>query len=57
MSNEARIDSLMQRHAGLEAQLHAEETRPAPDTSALRKLKCEKLKIKDEIARLNGSVH
>jgi hypothetical protein len=57
MSNNARIESLKQRHAGLETQLHDEEVRPAPDTSAVLKLKREKLKIKDEIVRLSDSIH
>jgi hypothetical protein len=57
MSNDARIESLKERHAGIEMQLHDEEVRPAPDTSALLKLKREKLRIKDEIARLRGSIH
>ncbi len=52
MSVEQRIDTLKQRHAGIEARLHDEETRPLPDQIQVHKLKREKLKIKDEISRL-----
>jgi uncharacterized protein len=52
MSVDQRVDTLKQRHAGIEARLHDEETRPAPDPGQVHKLKREKLKIKDEITRL-----
>ncbi len=52
MSLDQRIDTLKQRHAGIEARVHEEETRPMPDAIQLHKLKREKLKLKDEIQRL-----
>ncbi len=48
----ARIQSLKTRHAEIETQIHAEETRPSPDKEKLQKLKKEKLTLKDEIKRL-----
>lgn len=47
-----RIESLKARHAEVEAQLHAEESRPAQDVAKIHQLKKEKLNLKDEIARL-----
>lgn len=47
-----RLDSLRLRHAALETKLHDELLRPHPDDMELAKLKREKLKLKDEIARL-----
>ncbi len=52
MSVEARIETLKERHAGLEARIASEEHRPRPDEDTLVKLKLEKLHLKDEIARL-----
>lgn len=48
-----RLESLKKRHAQIEAILHTEETRPAPDILALHQLKRDKLHIKDEIGRLS----
>ena len=44
-------DHLSARHARLDASLAAELKRPLPDDARLRKLKQEKLKLKDELAR------
>ena len=52
MSSIERLDSLKARHAGLEAQIAEETKRPHPDDTTIHLLKKEKLKIKDEIARL-----
>lgn len=45
----AHFTSLKSRHAQLEAQIHVEERRPAPDTALLARLKKEKLRLKDEL--------
>jgi uncharacterized protein len=45
----AHFTSLKSRHAQLDAQIHAEERRPAPDSALLARLKKEKLRLKDEI--------
>ena len=43
------VASLRRRHAELEAQLHAEYARPRPDDMALKRLKLEKLHVKEQI--------
>ena len=52
MSLHARIESLKTRHAQLETRLADEDHRPRPDTEALARLKLEKLRLKDEMERL-----
>ncbi len=47
-----RLQSLRERHADLEAQLHEEELRPLPDPETITALKREKLTIKDQIEEL-----
>lgn len=49
------VESLRSKHALLEQQIDNEMHRPLPDQTVLTRLKREKLRIKDEIARLNGS--
>ena len=46
------VESLRGKHALLEEQIDEELHRPLPDQSILTRLKREKLRIKDEIARL-----
>lgn len=46
------VESLQTKHASLEQQIADEMHRPLPDQATLSRLKREKLKIKDEIARL-----
>lgn len=55
MSLESRIESLKGRHASLETKIHDEDIRPKPDDDALNRLKLEKLRLKDEMARLQRS--
>jgi hypothetical protein len=45
----AHREQLIARHARLDASLTAELKRPLPDPTTLRRLKREKLKLKDEI--------
>lgn len=45
----AHRDQLLARHARLDAHLAAELKRPLPDPATLRRLKAEKLKLKDAI--------
>lgn len=52
MSNEQRIHSLQERHQYLEAQIHSEMARPHPDDAEITRLKREKLRLKDEMQRL-----
>lgn len=54
MSLQARIDSLKERHAGLETRIMDEDHRPRPDNSVLSRLKLEKLRVKEEMERLRS---
>ena len=55
MSLESRIESLKGRHASLETRILDEDSRPRPDNEALNKLKLEKLRLKEEMERLQRS--
>ncbi|MEM7441829.1 MAG: YdcH family protein [Pseudomonadota bacterium] len=48
-----RIETLRARHADLESQIAEEFHRPHPDDIRISELKREKLKLKDEITRLD----
>jgi hypothetical protein len=47
----AHLDTLNARHARLDESVIAETRRPLPDQARLARLKREKLKIKEAIAR------
>jgi hypothetical protein len=47
------VESLRSKHALLEQQIDAEMHRPLPDQMILTRLKREKLRIKDEMARVD----
>lgn len=49
--NDVHLANLAARHAQLEASLSAERQRPMPDQTTLSRLKREKLKLKEEMAR------
>ena len=55
MTMQDYVESLRTKHAHLERRIDDEMHRPLPDQSVLSRLKREKLRIKDEMARLNGS--
>ncbi|MBN8872796.1 MAG: YdcH family protein [Rhodospirillales bacterium] len=57
MSMQARLDSLKDRHASLEARISDEDQRPRPDSSTLTRLKLEKLHVKEEMERLRTRAH
>ncbi len=57
MSLEERVGALRNRHETLEQQLASENNRPHPDEAVVAKLKREKLKLKDEMARLQATTH
>jgi hypothetical protein len=46
------MESLKARHSQLEDRLAEEDHRPQPDADALNRLKLEKLRLKDEMERL-----
>jgi hypothetical protein len=52
MSVESRVFALRSKHADLDRVLVHEQHRLAPDDQMIKKLKLEKLKLKEEIARL-----
>jgi hypothetical protein len=52
MSLESHISALRTKHADIDRTLDHEQNRPAPDSLAIKKLKYEKLRIKEEIDRL-----
>jgi hypothetical protein len=52
MTMQDYVESLRSKHALLEEQIDEELHRPLPDQFILTRLKREKLRIKDEIARL-----
>jgi hypothetical protein len=57
MSLNAHLTELSEKHRLLERRIEQEMARPARDDVRLRRLKSEKLKLKDEIVRLNGTRH
>ena len=52
MSLQSRIESLKDRHQAMEAKVFEEDHRPRPNSDELTRLKCQKLKLKDELERL-----
>ncbi len=54
MSLESHVLTLRTKHADLDRTLHHEESRPAPDSTTIKKLKFEKLRLKEEIERLGA---
>lgn len=53
MSYVERLESLKTKHAALDQRVQKETSRPLPDTMTLKRLKMEKLRIKEEISRLS----
>jgi len=53
MGQQERIAALRQRHADLEDRIQQENARPHPDDERIAELKREKLRIKDEMERMN----
>jgi hypothetical protein len=52
MSLGQRLQTLNDRHAALEARISDEGARPRPNETELARLKREKLRLKEEMARL-----
>ena len=50
----SRIEALRSRHGALDRRIEVEHRRPLPDNSVLQRLKREKLRLKDELARYDG---
>ena len=54
MALSAHLQELSEKHRTLERRIEEEMARPGSDDSEIRRLKQEKLKLKDEIYRLKG---
>lgn len=52
MALSAHLQELSEKHRQLERRIEEEALRPGSDDLAIRRLKQEKLKLKDEIVRL-----
>lgn len=48
--DQSHISALQAKHAGLDARIKAEISRPMPDTTLLATLKKRKLRLKEELA-------
>ncbi len=48
----AHLEALKQKHAALDRKIHQEESRPAPNEIGIKRLKLEKLHVKEEMDRL-----
>jgi hypothetical protein len=55
MTLQARLESLKDRHASLETRISDEDHRPRPDLATLSQLKVKKLRLKEEMERLQES--
>jgi hypothetical protein len=55
MDTNAEFAKLQSQHQDLESAIDSERDRPAPDSGVIATLKKQKLKIKDEMARLGAS--
>ena len=54
MSVSAHLAELSEKHRVLERKIEEEVARPGSDDAVIRRMKQEKLKLKDEITRLQG---
>lgn len=57
MAQHADLAGLEAHHAALEQEINDENHRPMPDQAHLTELKREKLKVKEQIARISGELH
>lgn len=53
MSVEGHISELSERHKVLDRQIAEEASRPGSDDMEIRRMKLEKLRLKEEITRLS----
>lgn len=54
MNLEAHLNELTEKHTSLEAEIETEMMSPSSDSLKITELKRRKLKLKDEIARLQA---
>ena len=55
MAMAAHLAELSEKHRALEQRIQQEVSRPGSDDAEIRRLKQEKLKLKDEIERLSSA--
>ncbi len=55
MAMAAHLAELSEKHRVLQERIQHEVARPGSDDAEIRRLKQEKLKLKDEIERLSGA--
>jgi hypothetical protein len=55
MSLSAHLAELSEKHKLLQRKIEAEQLRPGVDETHLRRLKREKLKLKETISKLSGA--
>lgn len=48
----SHADALENKHAGLEARLRDELSRPVPDAATIQDIKKQKLRLKEELAQI-----
>lgn len=56
MHTDARLSSLQEKHLRLDRAILDEEKRSWPDDSAIKRLKLEKLHVKEEMDRLARNI-
>jgi hypothetical protein len=57
MALQGHIEELSEKHKKLEERIHNEMAHPDWDEAQVAALKKEKLRIKDELLRLQASIH
>jgi len=55
MAMQSRLEALKARHAMLEDRIADEDHRPRPDSETLMRLKVEKLRLKEEMERIQAA--
>lgn len=56
MSLRNHLDELVNKHRNLDGRIHAAETSPSTDGLKVLELKKEKLRLKDEISRIQAQI-
>ena len=57
MSVQSHLSELRRKHETLSTQIEREQKSPGSNDLAIATMKKEKLKLKEEIARLSGTMH
>ncbi len=57
MSLDSHLTELRRKHETLDHRIESEQRHPGADDLSIAALKKEKLRLKEQIARLSGSLH